>query len=402
MLNFTKNKDFPEVLVKKGAVRGVEKAILKDFELDDVLFVSDEKIIRNSGKFLPKDFLQKIKQKLILKTPKADDKFVEKIKKSANKSKLIIGFGSGTINDLCKICAKELGINYAIIASAASMNGYLSKNASISVNGHKKTLPATLPKLVICDPEILKSAPKRLTKAGIGDSLCFYSCWFDWYLSHKILGTKFDEELFLMQKDKVDYLIKNYEKFDLEDDKLLTILIEILLLSGWSMTLAGGSYPASQSEHLISHVMEMKYGKQLKNSLHGLQIALTTLVSSRLQRKILCLNKLTLEESTFPEKEMTKFFGKEVAKQCELEFNKKIFRKKRLNEINANLEKNWPSIKSELAKLCFDEKKLRAIFTYFKIKSYPSNFGISQNEFRKCVKYARFIRDRFGCLDLIL
>jgi len=402
MLNLKKNKDFPDILLKKGAINSLKKAILdKCTGFDDILFVSDEKIIRNSGKFLPKDFLKIIKNKLILKKPYASDEFRDLLKKHAKNAKLIVGFGSGTINDLCKISAKELDINYIIIASAASMNGYLSKNASISVKGHKKTLPAILPKAVICDLDILKSAPKRLTKAGIGDSLCFYSCWFDWYLSHKILGTKFDENLFLMQKDKVDYLIKNYVKLDLESDKLLEVLIEILLISGWSMTLAGGSYPASQSEHLISHVMEMKYGDNLKNSLHGLQIALTTLASSKIQNNLLSINNLFLDKVIFPEKELSSFFNKDIANQCREEYSRKLFDQDKLRKINNNLSNNWHKIKRELQEIVLDKNILRDIFVHFSIRAYPSNYGISKSEFEDCIKYAKFIRDRFSCLDLV-
>lgn len=36
------------------------------------------------------------------------------------------------------------------------MNGYVSKNASIEINGHKKSLLATLPIAVFADLRILK------------------------------------------------------------------------------------------------------------------------------------------------------------------------------------------------------------------------------------------------------
>ena len=212
MLIFEKNKDFPNILLKKAAINSLNEVILANCAaLNEVILVSDQKIIRNSAEFLPKNFIDSFEQSLIFKNPYASEDFVKQISHKAKKSKLIIGFGSGTINDLCKIAAANLEIPYVIIASAPSMNGYLSKNASIAIKGHKKTLRATLPRAVIADFDIIKNAPKRLIKAGIGDSLCFYGCWFDWYLSHQILGTRFDDKLFLMQKDKIDYFIKNHQ-----------------------------------------------------------------------------------------------------------------------------------------------------------------------------------------------
>lgn len=402
MLNFEKNKDFPKILRKKGAINDLEELILADFgSWEDVYFVSDQKIMRNSGQFLPKTLFNKLQNRLILKNPHADDQCVSLIKEKTSKSRLIIAFGSGVINDLCKISAKELGIEYVIIASAASMNGYVSKNASISIMGHKKTLPAICPSIVVADMDILKSAPKRLTKAGIGDSLCFYSCWFDWYLSHKILDSYFDEELLLMQKDKVDNLLKNYQKFSLADDKLFEILIDILLLSGWSMTLAGGSYPASQSEHLISHVMEMKYGNQLTNSLHGLQIALTSLMSAKIQEKLLLQEELTLQNTVFPYEELSVFFDSHIARQCQEQYQHKIYDKHQLSEINKNLRHNWPEIRQKLQKIHLKDTILRDIFQHFDIRAYPSAYSLHKDEFLQSVKSAKFIRDRFTCLDLL-
>ncbi len=357
-----------------------------------ILFVTDEKIWKNCARFFTPDFLAQNHQKLILKNPKADDKNLKKISAALKNCDFILALGSGTINDLCKYNSAQKNIPYAIIASAASMNGYLSKNASITISGHKKTLPATLPEMVFCDLEILKSAPARLTKAGIGDSLCFYSCWFDWYLSHKILGTKFDEKLFTELQPKVDFLLKNYRKFSLRDEKLLKILIEILLLSGQAMTKAGGSYPASQSEHMISHTIDMKYPKISEEKLHGELIAVTTLSAAKLQKNILTGNASEIfSDDKNAIKNVTNFFGKKVAAQCLEEYHQKIVQKpKPLDE----------KLKKELQKIHLEESRLKEIFSHFKISKSPKSLGLSKQEYQDCMTYAKFTRNRFTCLDL--
>jgi glycerol-1-phosphate dehydrogenase [NAD(P)+] len=283
------------------------------------------------------------------------------------------------------------------------MNGYLSKNASITIFGHKKTLPATLPLKVFCDLGILSSAPLELTKAGIGDSLCFYSCWFDWYLSHKILGTKFDKKPFEILQKKMDFLIKNYKKFSLKDEKFLKLLIEILLLSGQGMTHAGGSYPASQSEHLIAHCLDMKYG--LKNILHGAQIAVTTFTSLKLQKKILQKKALKIKKVPGHFLQLREFFGTGVARECRAEYLKKVDGLLRHCEEHSDeaihiSEKIWTKHKTKLSKLLFDEKKLRQIFNHFKIDYDVESLGVSKQQYQECVANAKFIRNRFTCLDL--
>lgn len=364
-----------------------------------IIFVSDEIIWKNSNKFFAKNFLEKINKNLILKNPKADQKNLDKILNLSRGFDLIIALGSGVINDLCKLSATNLQIPYIIIPSAASMNGYLSKNSSITINGHKKTLAATLPLALICDLRILAKAPSNLTRAGIGDAMCFYSCWFDWYLSHLIFKTKFDKKPFLILEKKMQFLLKNYQKFSLKDHDFLEILIEILLLSGIGMTIAGGSYPASQSEHLIAHIISMKYPQEMQNILHGNQIAVTVKDSISLQKKIISKNILQIKKCEFPKKELEKFFGKKIAAECEKEFILKTLNDEEINKINVSLKRNWKNYKKELEEIFVTWDKLRKIFDHFKIKTSRKIFGISEENYEESVGYAKFIRNRFTCLD---
>ncbi len=396
-----------------------------------ILFVSDEIIWKNCEKFFPENFPENFcAKKLLLKNPKADEKNLKKISAAVKNYDLIITLGSGVINDLCKLTSAQKNIPYAIFASAASMNGYLSKNASITICGHKKTLPATLPIAVFCDLKILAAAPLELTKAGIGDSLCFYSCWLDWYLSHKILGTKFDKKPFEILEKKMNFFVKNFKKFSLRDEKFLKLLMEILLLSGQGMTIAGGSYPASQSEHLIAHVIEMKYPKIAEKFLHGQMIAVTSLTAARLQKNF--LNQIfrkagfvTTSSRSVPNqqdvnmwtglqtpssarvsgnyewKSVEIFFGKKIAAECKKEFVQKIFSAAQLKKINSNLEKNWKKIRADLQKIHLDESRLKEIFSYFKIKISPKSLGLSKQQYQACVANAKFIRNRFTCLDVV-
>lgn len=379
----------------------MKKLIKNPIKLDNldlgakkIIFISDEKIWKNCARFFAVDFLQDF---LLLKNPQADEKNLEKIIKAAQNFDFILALGSGTINDLCKLAAKKLHINYSVIAAAASMNGYLSKNASIKINGHKKTIAATLPNKVFCNLEILKSAPVELTKAGIGDVLCFYSCWFDWYLSHLVFKTKFLTQPFKMLEKKMGFFVKNYRKFSLNDEKFLEILLELLLLSGQGMMRAGGSYPASQSEHLIAHALDMKYN--LKNIFHGQQIAVTNMTSAALQEKLLKEKKLIFKQDEFPMKDLERFFGKKIAKECEKEFLQKKLSADEINKINSELAKNWMSYKKELKKIFFAQEKLENIFKHFEIDYSVEFLGISAREYRAGLSNAKFIRNRFTCLD---
>jgi len=366
---------------------------LKENLAKNIIFISDEKIWKNCANFFAPDFLKKFSKILLLKNPAADEKTLAKIAAQLKNIDLIFALGSGTISDLCKMTSAQKNIPYALCASAASMNGYLSKNASITIKNHKKTLPATLPQKVFCNLDILKNAPLALTKAGIGDVLCFYSCYFDWYLSHKILGTKFDEKTLKISQNKIDFLIKNYRKFSLKDDEFLRLLIELLLISGLAMTKAGGSYPASQGEHMIAHTIEMKYPKISKKLLHGQVIAATTLTALKFQKALLDemrSSKISPSDCS----KIYKFFGKKVAKECLAEYKEKISAIKLAKNLD---QKSW----KKLQKIYFDFKILKKIFAHFKIKTSPQSLGLSSQQYQECATFAKFMRNRFTCLDLI-
>jgi glycerol-1-phosphate dehydrogenase [NAD(P)+] len=379
--------------------------ILKEngFHNKKIILVSDQKIWKNCQKFFPKNLPEKMQKILLLKNAFADEENLEKINKAAIGCDLIFAIGSGTINDLCKLSSANLKIPYLIFASAASMNGYLSKNASITINHHKKTLSATLPIAVFCDLKILSATPQKLTKAGIGDVMCFYSCWFDWYLSHLLIKSEFNQKPFLILLEKMIFFLNNFQKFNIKSKKFLKILIDILLTSGEAMTIAKGSYPASQSEHLIAHCITLKYPKIANKTLHGQLIAITTLTSAKLQENILKLflekkfsYKTLLKNYQNLKKEIFNFFEKEVAEQCEKEFRTKFSEYHLINE-----DQNFMEIGKKLKKVFLPTKKIKEIFYHFKINTSLQSIKLSQKNYSNCVLHAKFIRNRFTCLDLL-
>jgi len=194
----------------------------------------------------------------------------------------------------------------------------------------------------------------------------------------------------------MEFLVKNFQKFSARNEDFLKILIEILLLSGQGMTISGGSYPASQSEHLIAHAIEMKYPKLAQKKLHGAMIAATTITAAKMQKHLLdnqfCHPEVVLG-SIHPN--LQKFFGKKIAAECEKEYEQKLL------AIQQIKKPNWSKITTELQKIYFDESNLREIFSHFKIKTSAKSLGLSNQQYQECVAYAKFIRNRFTCLDLI-
>src|SRR5207344_1377268 len=99
---------------------------------------------------------------MLEREPHADVETVAALRRACASADALVAVGSGTINDLCKCAAARDGKPYVVFATAPSMNGYTSMNAAITVDGHKKSLPAAAPLGVFIDLEVLAAAPARL------------------------------------------------------------------------------------------------------------------------------------------------------------------------------------------------------------------------------------------------
>lgn len=87
----------------------------------------------------------------------------------------ILGVGSGVVNDICKYVSSVTEIPYGILATAPSMDGYVSSVSALYKHGKKVTLPSTVPQDVLIDTEILRNAPLDMIVAGAGDMIGKYT-----------------------------------------------------------------------------------------------------------------------------------------------------------------------------------------------------------------------------------
>ena len=98
----------------------------------------------------------------------------------------VLGIGSGVINDCCKMLAHVSGRKQLIVATAPSMDGYASNSSAMIRDRVKVTIYNAPPAAILCDTDILRSAPMRMLQAGLGDMLAKYVSICEWRISHQI------------------------------------------------------------------------------------------------------------------------------------------------------------------------------------------------------------------------
>lgn len=176
---------------------------------------------------------------------------------SSHDTQLILGIGSGVINDICKYVSFKLNLPYGIVATAPSMDGYASVGAAMITNQMKVTYTTRMPAFIIGDATILQSAPKEMILAGYGDMLGKFTALNDWELSHKINGEHYCPFVAGLVRDSLNDCIACADGIAAREPEALQTLMDGLVITGIAMALIGNSRPASGSEHHLSHYYEI-------------------------------------------------------------------------------------------------------------------------------------------------
>lgn len=203
------------------------------------------------------------------------------------KCDLIIGIGSGVINDIGKILSNISGKKYIIVATAPSMDGYASATSSMSMDGLKVSLPSRCADVIIGDTAILKNAPEHMLKSGLGDILAKYVSIAEWRIAHIVTGEYYCEQVAQLIRNVLRRCAENAEGLLNREVGAVEAVFEGLVISGIAMAYAGVSRPASGVEHYFSHVWDMRgleFGTQV--DLHGIQCAMATLQAVKLYEQV--------------------------------------------------------------------------------------------------------------------
>ncbi len=203
---------------------------------------------------------------------------------------LVVGIGSGVINDIGKIVSAVAGKPYIIVATAPSMDGYASATSSMTRDGLKISLPSKSADVIIGDTEILCQAPLKMMKSGLGDMLAKYVSICEWRIAHLITGEYYCEEIARLIRGAVKRCVDNAEGLLHREEAAVEAVFEGLVMGGIAMNYAELSRPASGVEHYISHVLDMRgveFGTAVEP--HGIQCAAGTLIAVKAYEKLVTL-----------------------------------------------------------------------------------------------------------------
>lgn len=213
---------------------------------------------------------------------------------------LIVGIGSGVINDLCKHVSFGAGLPYYIVATAPSMDGYASKGSALILDGMKVTLNADVPHAIIADVNILKDAPFEMIQAGYGDIIGKYSCLNDWKLSRVVNDEYLCEFVVNATYEVVEKTVRLADGLNAREPEAVGALMEALVAVGILMAYVGNSRPASGSEHHLSHYFEIVGIVRGEDYFpHGIDVCFSAIETAKLREKLLAIEDIDTYMSHF-------------------------------------------------------------------------------------------------------
>ncbi|WP_432039448.1 iron-containing alcohol dehydrogenase family protein [Streptomyces cucumeris] len=182
----------------------------------------------------------------------------------------VVGLGGGKIIDCAKFAAARIGLPLVAVATNLSHDGLCSPVATLDNDAGRGSYGVPNPIAVVIDLDVIREAPVRFVRSGIGDALSNISAVADWELANRETGEQIDGLAAAMARQAGEAVLRH--PGGVGDDGFLQVLAEGLVLTGISMSVAGDSRPASGACHEINHAFDLLFPKRAAS--HGEQCGL--------------------------------------------------------------------------------------------------------------------------------
>jgi len=317
---------------------------------------------------------------------------------------LIVGIGSGVINDIGKILSYLTGKPYIIVGTAPSMDGYASASSSMTRDGLKISLPTRSADVILGDTDILCAAPLHMMKAGLGDMLAKYISICEWRISHLITGEYYCEDIARLIRDALQCCIDHAPGLLQRDEAAVQAVFEGLVIGGIAMNYAGLSRPASGVEHYISHLLDMRaveFGTPAE--LHGIQCGVGTRIALQMYERMRTVQpdrqKALAYAAAFDreawKQQLRSLLGKGAESMIELEEKEQKYDLRQHQERLAVITEHWQEILQIMDEELPSLRELEQLLDAMGMPKSLSGIGIEPALLKQLFPATKDIRDKY-------
>lgn len=340
-----------------------------------------------------------------------DEKSLGKLMVDADRDlDLVIAVGTGSINDMCRFFSYQLKVPYAIVATAAPMDGFASSGAALMVDNIKQTIPAQTPLFIIGDTDILCGAPARMISAGLGDLLGKFTCLNDWRISKIVNEEYYCDTVVNLVKDCIDNVLLNADKAASCDPQVIGDIMEGLVLTGVAMSFVGNSRPAAGCEHHLNHFWE---AIEIQNGqipvLHGLEVGIAEVMLLKMTEFLReskpdfekAREKAEAYDQAAWEEKIKEVYGIASDAIIELEHeSKKNETEGRLKRLDV-IEAHWDEIVGLMNDYMPTSDRMIEILKSLDAPYFPSQVGFDDQMLWNALVYGKENRERYTMLSMI-
>jgi glycerol dehydrogenase-like iron-containing ADH family enzyme len=193
----------------------------------------------------------------------------------------IVGIGGGTALDTAKYVAWTIGRPLVQVPSITSVDAGFTDAIGVRDQGRVRYIGTVVPEVVVLDLALVRSAPPRLNRAGVGDVLSCHTGLFDWRLaSERGLGQPWHDGLAALGATLLDELEAAADEIGAVSDDGVRFLADAYRRVGAACAWAGHSRFEEGSEHFWAYAYEHATGA---HPVHGEIIAFAVCALSHVQ-----------------------------------------------------------------------------------------------------------------------
>jgi glycerol dehydrogenase-like iron-containing ADH family enzyme len=193
----------------------------------------------------------------------------------------IVGVGGGTALDTAKYVAWVTGRPLVQVPSITSVDAGFTDAIGVREGGRVRYVGNVVPAMVVLDLALVRSAPPRLNRAGVGDVLSCHTGLFDWRLaSDRGLGHPWHDGLALLGTTLLGELDAAADEIGAVSDDGVRFLADAYRQIGAACAWAGHSRFEEGSEHFWAYAYEHATGA---HPAHGEIIAFAVCAMAHVQ-----------------------------------------------------------------------------------------------------------------------
>ncbi len=396
-----------QIIVKEGALREIPR-LLKQYEAKKIFLLADQNTYAAAGKAVEELIESSVKiAKCIF-----GENALEPDEHSVGRAimyyeadcDVVIGVGSGVINDIGKIVANVAGKPYIIVGTAPSMDGYASATSSMTRDGLKISLNSKCADVIIGDLDVLCQAPVKMMASGLGDMLAKYVSICEWRIANLITGEYYCEDIAQLVREALKKCADNAGGLLKRDKEAVKAVFEGLVIGGVAMAYAGVSRPASGVEHYFSHVWDMRgveFGTPV--DFHGIQCAAATYHAIKLyeivKNQTPNYEKAAAYVAAFDqdawEQTLRQFLGKGAEAMIALEKKEGKYRKDTHPARFQRIAENWDAILQIIGEELPSSEEMANLLNTIGISTDLNTLGVDKECARTTFMATKDIRDKY-------